>query len=88
VRQLAQELAEFRIRVNAIAPGPFVTNIAGGILKTDPAARKAWDDNVPLGQVAQTEQIKPLALYLASEASNYVTGTQIVIDGGMSVKRV
>jgi len=87
VRQLAQELAEFRIRVNAIAPGPFATNIAGGALKTDPAIRKAWDDNVPLGRVAEPEQIKPLALYLASDASDYVTGTQILIDGGMSVKR-
>jgi len=87
VRQLAQELAEFRIRVNAIAPGPFATNIAGGALKTDPAVRKAWDDNVPLGRVAETEQIKPLALYLASDASSYVTGTQVLIDGGMSVKR-
>jgi len=87
VRQLAQELAEFRIRVNAIAPGPFATNIAGGALKTNPLVRKAWDDSVPLGRVAETEQIKPLALYLASDASDYVTGTQILIDGGMSVKR-
>jgi len=87
VRQLAQELADFRIRVNAIAPGPFATNIAGGALKTNPQLRAAWDANVPLGRVAEPEQIKPLALYLASDASDYVTGTQILIDGGMSVKK-
>jgi NAD(P)-dependent dehydrogenase (short-subunit alcohol dehydrogenase family) len=40
---------------------------------------------VPLGRMAETWQIKPLALYLASDASSFVTGSQIVIDGGMSL---
>ena len=83
VRALALELAEFRIRVNAIAPGPFVTNIGGGWLKHDPVARKAWDAIVPLGSVAETDQLKPLALLLASDASDYMTGSHVVIDGGM-----
>lgn len=83
VRALGLELAEFRIRVNAIAPGPFVTNIGGGWLKHDPVARKAWDAVVPLGSVAETDQIKPLALLLASDASDYMTGSHVVIDGGM-----
>lgn len=87
VRHLALELAEFRIRVNAIAPGPFVTNIGGGWMKKDPQVRKAWDANVPLGRVAEPDQIKPLALYLASDASNYMTGAHLVIDGGMSLGR-
>jgi len=81
VRQAALELAEFGIRVNAIAPGPFVTNIGGGWLQ-DPAIRATWDAEVPMGRIAETWQIKPLALYLASDASSYVTGTQVVIDGG------
>lgn len=83
VRALGLELAEFRIRVNAIAPGPFVTNIGGGWLKKDPVARAAWDAIVPLGKLAETDQIKPLALLLASDASNYMTGSHVVIDGGM-----
>lgn len=82
VRHAALELAEYRIRVNAIAPGPFVTNIGGGWLK-DPVVRAAWDKSVPLGRIADTCQIKPLALYLASDASNYMTGSHVVIDGGM-----
>jgi NAD(P)-dependent dehydrogenase (short-subunit alcohol dehydrogenase family) len=81
VRHLALELAAYRIRVNAIAPGPFVTNIGGGWLK-DPVVRAAWDGSVPLGRIAETGQIKPLALYLASDASDYMTGAQLVIDGG------
>ncbi|HQS70814.1 MAG TPA: SDR family oxidoreductase [Novosphingobium sp.] len=83
VRALGLELAEFRIRINAIAPGPFVTNIGGGWLKKDPVARAAWDAIVPLGSVAETEQLKPLALLLASDASDYMTGSHVVIDGGM-----
>jgi NAD(P)-dependent dehydrogenase (short-subunit alcohol dehydrogenase family) len=84
VRHMAMELAEYRIRVNAIAPGPFVTNIGNGWLK-DPVVRAAWDLKVPLGRMAEPYQIKPLALYLASDASSYVTGSQIVIDGGFMV---
>ncbi len=83
VRALGLELAEFRIRINAIAPGPFVTNIGGGWLKKDPVARAAWDAIVPLGSVAETDQLKPLALLLASDASDYMTGAHVVIDGGM-----
>ncbi|WP_298286706.1 SDR family oxidoreductase, partial [Novosphingobium sp.] len=87
VRALGLELADFRIRINAIAPGPFVTNIGGGWLKKDPVARKAWDAIVPLGAVAETEQLKPLALLLASDASDYMTGSHVVIDGGMMLGR-
>ncbi len=81
VRHAALELAEYRIRVNAIAPGAFVTNIGGGWLN-DPAVKEAWDSSVPLGCIAETYQIKPLALYLASDASSYMTGSHVVIDGG------
>jgi NAD(P)-dependent dehydrogenase (short-subunit alcohol dehydrogenase family) len=84
VRHVALELAEFGIRVNAIAPGPFVTNIGGGWLR-DPEVKKAWDSSVPLGKIAETDQIKPLALYLASDASSYMTGSHVVIDGGAMI---
>ena len=84
VRHLAFELGEYRIRVNAILPGPFVTNIADGHLK-DPVVRKAWDDATLMGKIADTYQIKPLALYLASDASSYVTGSSMLIDGGMAL---
>jgi NAD(P)-dependent dehydrogenase (short-subunit alcohol dehydrogenase family) len=87
VRQLALELAEFGIRVNTIAPGGFATNIGGGWLKDD-AVRRSWDAKVPLGRIADPEQIKALALYLASEASSYMTGAQLVIDGGTSLGRI
>ena len=57
------------------------TNIGGGWLR-DPVVREAWDKSVPLGRIAETYQIKPLALYLASDASSYMTGSHVLIDGG------
>ncbi len=83
VRHAALELAEFGIRVNAIAPGPFITNIGDGWVKKDPAAKLAFDKTIPLGGMAETHQIKPLALLLASDASSYMTGAHVVIDGGV-----
>lgn len=87
VRQLARELAPFGIRVNAIAPGSVVTNIGGGVLK-DPAVRAVWDKGVPLGRMGESAQFKPLALFLASDASNYMTGSEVVMDGGVSVRGI
>lgn len=86
VRQAAMELARHGIRVNAIAPGPFITNIAGGRLR-NAADREAFQTRVPQHRIAETEEIKPLALFLASRASAYVTGAQWVIDGGQMLGR-
>lgn len=82
VRQAAVELAPYNIRVNAIAPGPFLTNIGGGRLHREPAIVKLFADMVPLGRIAKTDEIKGLALLLASPAGSYLTGTVIPIDGG------
>ncbi len=84
VRNAALELAAHRIRVNTISPGSFVTNIGGGHLH-NPNVKAHWDKIVPLGEMAQPEQIKGLALYLASDASNYMTGAELFIDGGVSL---
>jgi NAD(P)-dependent dehydrogenase (short-subunit alcohol dehydrogenase family) len=85
MRHAAYELAAYGIRVNAIAPGPFVTNIGDGWVKKNPAAKRAWDELVPVGRMAETWQIKPLALLLASDAGSYMTGSHVMIDGGMQL---
>jgi NAD(P)-dependent dehydrogenase (short-subunit alcohol dehydrogenase family) len=82
VRQASRELAPHNVLVNAIAPGPFLTNIAGGRLHTEPDVRKAFEDIIPLKRLGTVEEIKGLALYLGSGASSFMTGTCIPIDGG------
>lgn len=84
VRQAALELAAHGILVNGIAPGPVITNIGGGRLH-DAAARAPFERAIPLHRLATPADIHGAALYLASAASAYVTGTQIVIDGGGSL---
>jgi NAD(P)-dependent dehydrogenase (short-subunit alcohol dehydrogenase family) len=85
VRHAALELAEFGIRVNAIAPGPFVTNIGDGWVKKNPDARASFEKTIPIGRMADTQEIKPLALMLASDASSFMTGAHVVIDGGVQL---
>jgi NAD(P)-dependent dehydrogenase (short-subunit alcohol dehydrogenase family) len=82
VRQAAVELAPFNIRVNAIVPGPFYTNIGGGRLHRDKEVVKLFEDMVPMGRLAHTDEIKGIALLLASPAGAFMTGTCIPIDGG------
>lgn len=86
VRQAAVELAPHNIRVNAIAPGPFYTNIRGGVMFRDPEVVKRFEAMVPMGRCAQTDEIKGLALLLASPAGSYITGAVIPIDGGTTAK--
>lgn len=80
-RNVALELAAYDITVNAIAPGFFATNIGGGHAK-DPDQQAAIAKDIPMHRVGFPDDIKGLALFLASPASAYVTGQQIVIDGG------
>jgi NAD(P)-dependent dehydrogenase (short-subunit alcohol dehydrogenase family) len=81
MRNAALELAADGITVNAIAPGFFVTNIGGGHA-TAPAVQEAVAKDIPMHRVGFPDDAKGLALFLASPASAYVTGQQIVIDGG------
>jgi NAD(P)-dependent dehydrogenase (short-subunit alcohol dehydrogenase family) len=81
MRTIALELAADQITVNAIAPGFFVTNIGGGHAH-DPGEQAAVGRSVPIHRVGFPDDIKALALFLASPASDYITGQEIVIDGG------
>jgi NAD(P)-dependent dehydrogenase (short-subunit alcohol dehydrogenase family) len=78
---IALELAGYGITVNAIAPGFFVTNIGGGHAHK-PELQVALAREIPMHRVGQPDDLKPLALFLASPASKYITGQEIVIDGG------
>jgi NAD(P)-dependent dehydrogenase (short-subunit alcohol dehydrogenase family) len=67
------------VRVNVIAPGPIKTRIGGGVT---PESEQAWSALVPLGRMGDSEEIKGLALLLASRAASFITGAVVTIDGG------
>jgi NAD(P)-dependent dehydrogenase (short-subunit alcohol dehydrogenase family) len=81
MHSIALELAADGITANAIAPGFFVTNIGGGHAH-NPDMQAAIAKDIPMHRVGQPDDIKALALFLASPASEYITGQEIVIDGG------
>ncbi len=81
VHCLALELAADGITANAIAPGFFVTNIGGGHAH-DPDLQAMVAKDIPMHRVGRPDDIKALALFLAAPASEYITGQEIVIDGG------
>ena len=84
MRSVAHELAAFNITVNAIAPGFFITNIGGGHAK-NPEVQRAMAAVMPMHRVGFPDDIRGLALFLASPASAYITGQEITIDGGWTL---
>jgi NAD(P)-dependent dehydrogenase (short-subunit alcohol dehydrogenase family) len=80
-RALAMELAKEKINVNAILPGPFATDINLPLLN-DPEKYMAFINRIPLGRWGELHEIAGIALYLASAASSYATGSCFTVDGG------
>nr|WP_015061135.1 glucose 1-dehydrogenase [Pseudomonas sp. K-62]BAM13971.1 glucose 1-dehydrogenase [Pseudomonas sp. K-62] len=84
MKSLAQEVADKGIRVNGIAPGAIKTNINRQAWETPDAEQKLLK-LVPYGRVGEPDDVAEAAIWLASDASDYVTGTTLFIDGGMSL---
>jgi len=84
VRTAALDLAEFGIRVNAVAPGIVKTRLSQ-FLTEDPVEGPAYLTHVPLRRFAQPSDIAEAVAFLASDAAAYITGEQLVVDGGVSV---
>jgi NAD(P)-dependent dehydrogenase (short-subunit alcohol dehydrogenase family) len=83
-KTLAVELGGTGIRVNAIAPGLVDTYFAGALLANE-ALLKSMTERAPVRRVGKPDDIAGMALFLASDASGYVTGQTYVVDGGMLV---
>ena len=82
-RGMALEWARYGIRVNAIAPGYFLTDLSGGYLESEQG--KAMIKRMPLRRVGRPEEFDGPLLLLASDASSYMTGSVIAVDGGLSI---
>ena len=79
VRYQAVMLAPYGVRVNAVVPGPFPNPDGQG---SDAEFTTRLCEKVPMGRVGKAEEITGAVVFLASDASSYVTGTQVVVDGG------
>ncbi len=84
-RVIAADWAPHGITVNAILPGGFMTEPNQRWAREQPAIIGAFRAQIPMGDFGQPEDLGPLAVYLASEASRYMTGAALVIDGGYTL---
>lgn len=86
-REIAVEFARKGIRANALCPGPLNTELIAGLLQ-DEAARQRRLVHIPIGRLGESEEIANAAVFLASDESSFVTGTQFVVDGGITAAYV
>jgi gluconate 5-dehydrogenase len=82
---MAIDWAQQQVRVNAIAPG-FIATPANAGLRADPDARQAVEARTPLGRFGDAEEVASAAVFLASSAASYVTGTTLLVDGGWTAQ--
>ena len=84
-RALAIEWAKHGIYVNALGPGPTFTDINKTYFEENPADLQARIDSMPIGRMGQPEDHIGAAIFLASDASNFVTGQNLLVDGGSTI---
>jgi NAD(P)-dependent dehydrogenase (short-subunit alcohol dehydrogenase family) len=84
-RALALELAPDKITVNGISPGPVATEMNAPLIE-DPELNRQFTSRIPLGRWGRVEEIGQLAVYLCSEDAGFITGADILIDGGWTAQ--
>jgi gluconate 5-dehydrogenase len=84
-RSLAADWADRGVRVNAIAPGGFLTEPNRRWFGEKPEFKDVFEAQIPMGRLGEPDELGPAAVFLASDASSYVTGATLVIDGGFTL---
>jgi NAD(P)-dependent dehydrogenase (short-subunit alcohol dehydrogenase family) len=87
-RQLAVELAPFGFTTVAIAPGMVETPLTDMGLRSDPSARRAIEEQVPVRRIATVDDLAMWYVFLASDAASYATGTIVTVDGGLDAQQM
>jgi len=85
-RALALEWAQYNIQVNALCPGYVLTSMNEDFFMTNEKGRNAVLSKIPMGRMALTKDMAGSAVFLASEASNYMTGQTLTVDGGWTAQ--
>lgn len=81
-KSLAVEWAPHGVRVNALAPGYMRTALTDGVLEGQPGLRETWEGLTPMGRMGRPAELRGTVVYLASDASSFMTGHNLVVDGG------
>lgn len=87
-RSLAVEWGQYGIRVNTISPGYIRTAMSNALLVGHPDKLREWENSNPLGRIALPHEVKAPAILLLSKGASFVNGTDIRIDGGVSVDNI
>lgn len=84
-KALALELAPYNITVNSISPGPFATEMNTSLMQ-DPVRNAEFISRIPLGRWGRVEEVGALCVFLCSEAAGFITGADVLIDGGWTAQ--
>lgn len=85
-KSLASEWAAYGIRVNSLSPGYIMTPLTRAIIDANAELKAEWESQIPIGRMAEPDEFAGPIIYLASDASSYMTGSDMICDGGFVIR--